>query len=182
MTTITGLTPGNSYDLNFMIAFEGGDTPLPQQSMTVGFSAGSSTPSQLFSAPANATNYWGIWLPETLLFAATGTSAMVVFSVSNQINDIGLDNVSVSGAAPAVPLPAALPALRHRPRRIGSAWVAQEEGRRRLTAAQPSCRSTTFGSYTPSLVYLPELYWSVAAHNLRIGWCRGKSLAEMTHA
>ena len=109
MTTITGLTPGNSYDLNFMIAFEGGDTPLPQQSMTVGFSAGSSTPSQLFSAPANATNYWGIWLPETLLFAATATSAMVVFSISNQINDIGLDNVSVSGAAPAVPLPAALP-------------------------------------------------------------------------
>ena len=109
MTTITGLTPGNSYDLNFMIAFEGGDTPLPQQSMTVGFSAGSSTPSQLFSAPANATNYWGIWLPETLLFAATGTSAMVVFSVSNQINDMGLDNVSVSAATPAVPLPAALP-------------------------------------------------------------------------
>ena len=44
--------------------------------------------------------------------------------------------------------------------------------RARSTAKLPV---TTFGSYTPSLVYLPEVYWSVAAHDLRIGWCGGKS-------
>jgi hypothetical protein len=79
-TTITGLTPGNSYNLNFMIAYEGANTLqfTTQQSMTVGFNAGSSTQSQIFSASGtNAVNYWRTWLPETLLFTATGTSAIV---------------------------------------------------------------------------------------------------------
>jgi hypothetical protein len=104
MTTITGLTIGNTYDVNFKIAFEGGDTPLSQQVMTVGFDSGSSTGSSQFVAPANPFNYWNIWLPETKTFVATATSAVVDFSVTDQINDMGLDAVSVTGAT--VPEPA----------------------------------------------------------------------------
>jgi hypothetical protein len=106
---ITGLTAGDTYQLSFMIAFEGGDTPLSQQIMTVGFDDGSSTAPQQFSAPANSINYWGIWLPETLDFVATAATATVDFSVANQINDMGLDNVQVS--VPAVPEPASLALL-----------------------------------------------------------------------
>jgi hypothetical protein len=95
-TTITNLTAGQNYTLHFDIAFEGGDTPLAQQLMTVGFSSGSSTGPENFIAPANPGNYWKIWLPETMSFLATGTSAVVDFSVDNQINDMGLDAVSVS--------------------------------------------------------------------------------------
>jgi hypothetical protein len=97
-TTITGLTAGNTYDLNFEIAFEGGDTPLAQQVMTVGFSSGSSTGASNFDAPSNPGNYWKIWLPETMSFVATGASAVVDFSVTNQLNDMGLDAVSVVSA------------------------------------------------------------------------------------
>jgi hypothetical protein len=102
-TTITDLTIGTTYDLNFKIAFEGGDTPLSQQVMTVGFDSGSSTGPSNFVAPANPFNYWNIWLPETKTFVATATSTVVDFSVADQINDMGLDAVSVTG--PTVPEP-----------------------------------------------------------------------------
>jgi len=95
-TTVTDLTAGQKYTLHFEIAFEGGDTPLSQQVMTVGFSSGSSTGSENFAAPFNSGNYWKVWLPESLNFVATDTSAVVDFSVANQINDMGLDAVSVS--------------------------------------------------------------------------------------
>ena len=122
-TTITGLTAGNSYDLNFKIAFEGGDTPVPQQSMTVGFASGSSTASQVFSAPFNPGNYWKIWLPETLVFTATATSAIVDFSVVNQINDMGLDSVGVSNAPVPGPVAGAgLPGLMFAGGSLGFLW------------------------------------------------------------
>jgi hypothetical protein len=95
-TTITNLTVGKTYDLNFKIAFEGGDTPLSQQVITVGFDSGSSTGSSNFSAPYNSGNYWKVWLPESLQFVATATSAVADFSVTNQINDLGLDSVTVT--------------------------------------------------------------------------------------
>ena len=103
-TAITNLTVGKTYNLNFDIAFEGGDTPLADQVMTVGFDSGSSTGSSNFSAPFNSGNYWKIWLPETKSFVATATSAVADFSVANQINDMGLDAVSVS-ASSAIPEP-----------------------------------------------------------------------------
>jgi hypothetical protein len=99
-TTITGLTPGDSYDLKFKIAFEGGDTPLNYQQMKVGFDSGSSTGDTVYFAPFNPGNYWKIWLPETLPFVATGTSAVADFSVTDQINDMGLDSVSVTSGIP----------------------------------------------------------------------------------
>jgi hypothetical protein len=98
-TKITGLTVGDTYDLNFKIANERADVGGPQV-MTVGFSDGSLTGPSMFTAPANGVNYWRFWLSETLPFAATATSADVVFSVTNQAEDMGLDSVSV-----AVPVP-----------------------------------------------------------------------------
>jgi PEP-CTERM motif len=104
-TTITDLTPGN-HVLSFMIANEGGDVGAAE-SLTVSFTAGSSTAPQTFTAPANNQNYWKIWLPETLSYVATGTSATVVFSV-NQGFDMGLDNVSSAPAAVVAPEPSTL--------------------------------------------------------------------------
>jgi hypothetical protein len=98
-TTITGLTPGQSYNLDFKIAYEGGDTFGAQQLMTVGFSSGASG-GEVFVATPNAVNYWSVWQPETVSFKATSSSAVVVFSVTDQINDIGLDAVSVNAAVP----------------------------------------------------------------------------------
>jgi hypothetical protein len=106
---ITGLTPGSTYNLSFKVAFEGGDTPLPEQTMTIGFDSGSSTGPRDISAPSNSCNYWCIWLPESLDFTATAGSAVVDFSVTNQINDMGLDAVKVSAAT--VPEPASLAIL-----------------------------------------------------------------------
>ncbi len=128
-TDITDLTPGKTYDLNFKIAFEGGDTPLSSQVMTVGFSSGSSTASSTFTAPANSFNYWNIWLPETKVFSATGTSATVDFSVTNQINDMGLDAVSVTTPS-AIPEPSTWAMLL-----LGFAGVGYLGYRRRGTGA-----------------------------------------------
>src|SRR5260370_6044448 len=53
-TTITGLTAGNSYVLNFMTATEQGPNfpaAIFPQTMTVGFISGSSTASQSFPSP-----------------------------------------------------------------------------------------------------------------------------------
>jgi hypothetical protein len=103
-TTITGLTAGDTYDLNFKVANEGGDVGGPQ-TMTVGFNSGSSTGPGNFTAPANGVNYWRFWLPETFKFVATSSSADLSFSVTNQPEDMGLDSVSVATATPTVPEP-----------------------------------------------------------------------------
>ena len=49
-------------------------------------------------------------MPESLDFTATASTATVDFSVTNQINDMGLDAVNVSAAA-AIPEPASLALL-----------------------------------------------------------------------
>lgn len=99
-TTVTGLTAGDHYNLNFKIAYEGADTFGLAQSITADFSSGATGGPQTFAATPNNTNYWAVWQSETMKFVATGPSAVVDFSVSNQINDIGLDAVSVSASVP----------------------------------------------------------------------------------
>jgi hypothetical protein len=106
-TVISGLNPGTSYLLDFMMANEGGDVGAPQ-SITVSFASGSSTSAQTFTAPANGVNYWRTWLPEEETFAATAISATVLFSVTNQAEDVGLDNVRVNSVVAAVPEPGTL--------------------------------------------------------------------------
>jgi len=66
-TTITGLTAGNSYVVNFMTATEQGPNfpfPVFAQTMTVGFLSGSSTASQAFTSPISTTDYWRVWVPQ----------------------------------------------------------------------------------------------------------------------
>ena len=105
---MTGLTPGNSYNLSFAIASESGCCSIAQ----VSFLSGSSTASQNFSA-LNSGQYWTAWQIVQMTFLATASSVTLQFT--NLVNsqdgglDLGLDNVSVTDAVAATPLPAALP-------------------------------------------------------------------------
>ena len=78
--------------MSFMISNE---NVSGRQTMTVGFTRGSSTPSQSYTAD-QATGYWTVWETKVLMFVATATSAEVSFSVTDQQNDMGLDNVQVT--------------------------------------------------------------------------------------
>ncbi len=101
-TTVTGLNPGTAYLLAFMIASEGVNA---SQSLTATLSNGA-TATGNFTAPTSAGNYWRTWVPMSLPFTATGTSATLVFSTTTQ-QDIGLDAVSVT-ALVAIPEPGTL--------------------------------------------------------------------------
>jgi hypothetical protein len=105
-TTITGLTPGASYVLSFMTATELGTGVEPggPQTMTVSFLSGSSSSPASFTSPNSSAAYWRTWVTQHNTFLATGSSAVVDFSVTNQQFDMGLDNVSVS----PVPEPSSL--------------------------------------------------------------------------
>jgi hypothetical protein len=98
--TITGLTPGATYKLNFMIANEGAFAGRTQ-SLTVDFPSGSSTAKQTFTAPSNDRNYWTVWLPQNMSFSATASTATVRFSATDQGFDIGLDAVNIAGTGNA---------------------------------------------------------------------------------
>ena len=104
-TTVTGLTAGNSYTLTFMTA---GETTNVAQSMTVSFVSGSSNGSTVFNTPFATVNYWNTWTPQSETFMATASSATIEFSATNQLQDIGLDNVAVSSASTTTPEPSSL--------------------------------------------------------------------------
>ncbi|HEX5230358.1 MAG TPA: kelch repeat-containing protein [Bryobacteraceae bacterium] len=95
-TQITGLAPGTSYLLEFMLASE---RPDISQSVTISFSGGSSTPARTFVTVASSTPGWRIWESKQMMFVA---SATLVFSVVNLRENLGLDDVTIA-AAPAVP-------------------------------------------------------------------------------
>jgi hypothetical protein len=76
--------------------------------MTVGFSSGSSTPSQSFTSPVSSADYWRTWVTQTYDFTASATTAVIDFSVTDQAYDMGLDNVRVSGASVTTPEPSSL--------------------------------------------------------------------------
>ena len=94
-TTVTGLNPGTAYRLAFMIGSEGTNSG---QSLTATLSNGA-TATGNFNAPSSVGNYWQTWVPMSLPFTATGTSATLVFSTTTQ-QDIGLDAVSMSDPVP----------------------------------------------------------------------------------
>ncbi len=101
--TISGLTPGDTYNLSFAIASEWGAGAEAE----VSFLTGSSTASQVFSA-TNSGQYWTDWTIKTMDFLATGSTVVLQFKQTNPSSahgyDLGLDNVIVEGAAP-VPEP-----------------------------------------------------------------------------
>jgi hypothetical protein len=103
---ITGLTIGDSYNIDFKMAAEG---ETDTQQLTVAMTSGSSTPSELFTSPdSNLTLFWQNWGADQYTFLATATSADLQFSVTNQQFDVGLDSVSISAANEAVPEPRSL--------------------------------------------------------------------------
>jgi hypothetical protein len=92
-TNITGLIPGNSYLLSFMMADEGSP---PNQQITVDFASGSPTPAQLFTAIGSSVpNYWRNWQSKQETFVASAATATVRFSATTQF-DVGLDFVTVA--------------------------------------------------------------------------------------
>ena len=103
-TAITGLTPGNTYFLDFMMADENTFTSTPQE-ITVDFLAGSSTAGQTFAATMlPSSNYWTAWQNQEMAFVATDIGATVQFSATTQY-DVGLDDVRVSDTPNVVPEP-----------------------------------------------------------------------------
>lgn len=101
--TINGLTIGQTYIVNFLMASEG---ETPTQRMTVGFTSGSSTPSETFTSIPTSTLFWQNWGSEQYTFVPTATSATLQFSVANQQYDVGLDGVSI--VATTVPEPSSV--------------------------------------------------------------------------
>ena len=94
-TTISGLTPGKTYHLSFMLANENLGSP---QTLTVSFTRGSSTAPQSYTVQSDR-GYWSVWEDKAQSFKATAATAEVKFSVTNQQYDLGLDNVRVSSAS-----------------------------------------------------------------------------------
>jgi len=93
--TLTGLTVGKTYVVDFKTAAEG---ETATQQLTVGLTSGSSTPSELFTTIPTSTLFWQDWGSDSYDFVASATSATLQFSVTNQQFDVGLDAVSVSAA------------------------------------------------------------------------------------
>jgi hypothetical protein len=100
---LTGLTPGTTYTLTFLSSSEGQDSGV--QNISVDFPSGSSTPAHTFNAGPAPTNYWRVWVPQSLNFVATSSSVDLQFFVQNQAEDVGLDNVDVEPAVTAAPEP-----------------------------------------------------------------------------
>jgi hypothetical protein len=109
-TTITGLTAGDAYVLGFMTATELGTgiEPGGPQTMTVGFSSSSATLPESFTSPDSSAAYWRTWINQDYLFVASASTAVVDFSVTNQMYDMGLDNVTIAPAGTSAPEPASL--------------------------------------------------------------------------
>jgi hypothetical protein len=94
--TMTGLTLGNTYQLSFEIASEQGCCSVAE----VSFLSGSSTGPQDFTAPSSGTD-WTAWGTHTENFLATASSVTLQFkdlAIGGTGEDLGLDNVHVTGA------------------------------------------------------------------------------------
>ncbi len=89
--TLTGLSPGESYRLNFDMAAE---TAFETESITVDFPSGSATAPKTFTSNGTG-NYWKNWVPEEMTFVAQQTSVTLRFS-ANVGQDVGLDAVKVT--------------------------------------------------------------------------------------
>jgi hypothetical protein len=102
--TMTGLTPGQTYNLTFALASETGCCATAQ----VSFLSGSSTAALNFTAPSSG-NYWTQWGSFSENFLATSSSVTLQFKdLAIEFPgglDLGLDNVSVTGVQGGIPEP-----------------------------------------------------------------------------
>jgi hypothetical protein len=99
--TLTGLTSGTTYAVDFLIASE----TTRSDTLVLSMTDGSSTPAvQLFAPPSSFTG-WRTWVSEEYDFLASATSATVRFSTVASVPgipsdqqphyDVGLDGVSI---------------------------------------------------------------------------------------
>jgi hypothetical protein len=114
--TITSLTPGQMYDVNFELGGENWHAPgVPEQDV-VSMTSGSSSAAVTFTAPisSNTVNtggpgqsiLWDNWAFFDYNFIANSTSATIMFqqtSATTYVGDTGLDNVSISTVSSGVP-------------------------------------------------------------------------------
>jgi len=107
---INGLTIGQAYIISFMMAAEAYYDPT--QTITVGFTSGSSTAAMTFTSPLTTSAFWQNWGSEQYTFTPSATSATLQFSVTDQAFDVGLDAVSIAASNPnVVPEPRGYAAL-----------------------------------------------------------------------
>jgi len=101
-TEITGLTPGVTYTLGFLMASQ---LPRVATTVTVSFMSGSSTPAQSFMVSPFSLAYWGTWEQKQMNFVAAAARAQLVFSTFEQGSELGLDYVTIAVATPPVLTP-----------------------------------------------------------------------------
>lgn len=94
--TVSGLTAGGTYQLDFKIAAEG--VCCGVQTLSVTFD-GSSTASQSFTATTTTGNYWKDWSDAGMSFVADTSSVTVNFTYTGRY-DMGLDDVRLAAAVP----------------------------------------------------------------------------------
>ena len=114
--TITGLTSGSRYTVNFSLAGEDWVIPGAVEQVDVWMSTGSASASQLYSAPisSNTTPYssgplWDHWGAFSYSFVASAASATIDFrqtAATRGSGDTGLDKLSIFAASGGVPEPA----------------------------------------------------------------------------
>jgi uncharacterized protein (TIGR03437 family) len=98
-TQITGLTPGVTYTLGFLMSSQ---APRSATTLMVSFPSGSSTASETFMVSPFDFAYWANWEQKQMNFVATAASATVLFSIFEQPSELGLDYVTVVQATPVV--------------------------------------------------------------------------------
>src|SRR5258708_5762985 len=94
--TVSGFTPGQTYTLSFALASEGTGGGSQVQ---VSFPSGSTTNSQVFTAPLRGPNYWDTWGTFEMAFVATAASVTFQFealAAGSEDLDVGIDNVSIA--------------------------------------------------------------------------------------
>lgn len=92
--TISGLSIGDAYQLNFKVASEG--PCCGTQTLHVDF-LGSSTAGQDFSATPVTSNYWRDWTEQGMTLVATASDVTLQFTYTGQY-DMGLDDVRLVAA------------------------------------------------------------------------------------
>lgn len=103
---VTGFTIGQTYRLDFAAASEGVGNG---SRFEVSVPTGSSTGSQIFTAPLRGANYWDTWGNFSYSFLASSTSVTIRFTGltdnGNGALDAGIDNVSIQASTSQVPEP-----------------------------------------------------------------------------
>lgn len=103
--SVPGFTAGQTYTLNFALASE---EPGAGALVEVSFPTGSSTGSQIFSAPLRGANFWDTWGMFSYDFVATDTNVTIRFDgLAGAGYDPGIDNVYITGGS-ATPEPTTL--------------------------------------------------------------------------